>query len=98
MRLEDLAQSYNSSVSVVDAGIEPPADMTPSALDELILARATGMLSSCHELARDEVQLVGVVVNNLDADPKKYQPSDTMMAAIQAINRKLTNCRVRVLT
>ena len=67
------------------------------ALNELILARATGMLATCHLLARDEVQLVGVVINNLDADPN-YQPSDTMTAAIRAINRKFESCRVRVLT
>lgn len=97
MRLEDLAQSYNPSASITDAGIEPPADMPASALDELILARATGILSTCHQLALDEVRLVGVVINSLDADPN-YQPSDSIMAAIQAINRKFASRRIRVLT
>lgn len=68
-------------------------DVLASPLDDLILARDTGVLAACHLLAPDEVQLVWVVFNNLDADPD-YEPSDTMMTAIQAIIWKIAVSRV----
>ena len=93
MRVEDVVPLYNFRVPAYGSGAPKRADTTDNPLDDLILAHATGMLATCHLLAPDEVQLVGVVINNLEADPE-YEPSDTMMTAIQAIIWKIAISRV----
>ena len=93
MRIEDVVPLYNFTIPRCGSGALERADTTANPLDDLILARATGMLATCHLLAPDEVQLAGVVINNLDANPD-YQPSDTMMAAIQSIIWKIAISRV----
>ena len=93
MRVEDIVPLYNFTIQASGPGAQDCADTTASPLDDLILARANGMLAKCHLLAPDEIQLVGVALNNLDADAG-YEPSDTMLAAIQSIVWKIAISQV----
>ena len=57
-------------------------------LHELVNACRDDMLSNCQLLARDEIALAQFIVNTLTSDPA-YAPSDTLLQAIRAINRRL---------
>lgn len=93
MKMEDLFKQ------VPPAGVrQSPDDGEPSPniqrnqlhpeLTELANACRDDMLSNCQSLARDEIGLAQFIVNTLNSDPA-YKPSDTLLQAIRAINRKL---------
>jgi hypothetical protein len=56
---------------------------------ELLNARQANMLFDCQSLARDEIELANFIINKLDVDPH-YEPSETLLQAIRAINDTLT--------
>lgn len=56
---------------------------------ELLKARKANSLVSCQSLARDEIELANFIINKLDGNPS-YEPSETLLQAIRAINDKLS--------
>ena len=93
MKMEDLFKPAHPAgvLQIPDGGKPSPNSqrkrLHPELMD-LVNACRDDMLSNCQSLARDEIGLAQFIVNTLTSDPA-YIPSDTLLQAIRAINRKL---------
>ena len=94
MRVEELLQDDMDAAA--GTALPPSGDRSYGAkrnaahpeVAELLNARLANMLFNCRSLARDELELANFIINKLDTDPH-YVPSETLLQATRAINKKL---------
>ena len=97
MKLSDItANNEHTRTTTPSDGIADPSyGATRNAaypeLAELLTTRTANNLMNCKLLARDELELANLILNQMDVDPH-YEPSCLMRDAIRAINAKLALC------
>jgi len=101
MKISDLSNKAAFAASATSddqcAGTEHGAARNTSypELGFLLNARTANTLMSCRLLARDEIEVANLVLNQMDVDPH-YEPSMTLLVAVRSINATLALCPLTV--
>lgn len=97
MKLTDITATKESSNNAIpssenaDSGYEAASHEACPELVVLLTARTANSIVNCKLLARDELELANLILNQIDVDPH-YAPSHVLLAALRAINAKLALC------